>query len=129
MTFPSSIEPPKGLKSQILSSISREERTRAKKYLVLATLVIPVSVFFVVLSIRYMISGFFESSFHSYFSLVFSDPDIVLVYWKEFIQSLVESVSIMSIIASLFTITVFLILVRTFLHNQRNSFTLKYINS
>ena len=56
-----------------------------------------VSIAGLIPSMSYLISAFALSSFGQYLSLIASDGDIVLLNWKEFAFSLIESLPLMSI--------------------------------
>jgi len=114
------IDPPTKLRANILMRIGREERRRARVFLLVFATVVPFSILGIVFSTQYMLQGFYQSSFYSYFSLLLSDPDIVLAYWKDFSLSIAESVPFMGITLSLITIVALLISIRIIANNLRN---------
>ena len=114
------IDPPDTLRKSILLAIGREERRRARLFLIVSITAVPLSVLGIVFSIQYMVQGFYQSSFHNYFSLLLSDPDIVLTYWREFALSLADSIPFAGMTISLITIAALLISIRIFASNLRN---------
>lgn len=110
---------PKGLRSNILLSIRKEERRRARLYLFVATIVVPSSVFGAWLSASLMVQEFLSSSFYTYLSLLFSDTDIVLAYWQQFALSLAESIPLIGVTVFLIALAALLVSLRTFLGNVR----------
>ena len=114
------IDPPTKLRTNILMNIGQEESRRARVFLLVFATVVPLSILGTVFSIKYMLQGFYQSSFYSYFSLLLSDPDIVLAHWKDFSLSIAESVPFMGITLSLITIVALLISIRIIANNLRN---------
>ena len=113
------IDPPAMLRTHILARIGEEERRRAKIFLAASMATLSLSIVGVVYSVRYMLQGLYQSSFYSYFSLLFSDPDVVLAYWREFAFSLAESLPLLGVTASLITVAVLLLSVRVLANNLR----------
>lgn len=72
-----------------------------------------------VFAYTYMIQGFYQTSFYSYFSLLFSDPDIALSYWKELSFSLVEALPLLGITLSLVTVVTLLTSLRVLARNTK----------
>jgi len=95
------LKPTKELRNNILSGIKQEERRRAKVYLFGYASVIPFSLVGVVLSIKYVSEGFYQSGFYEYFSLLLLGDSAIYAYWKELSLSLIDTVPIIGIIAFL----------------------------
>lgn len=55
--------------------------------------------------ISQIITSFTQSGFYNYISIIFSDSDVVFIYWKEILISLIESLPVIGI-ASLLAIAV-----------------------
>ena len=91
----------------------------ARAFLFVSVTVAPLSVLGTVFSVRYMLRGFYQSSFYDYFSLLFSDPDIIFTYWREFVLSLAEATPFIGITVSLITIGILLVSIRIFANNLR----------
>ena len=123
------IDPPAKLRTNILISIGREERRRTRVFLSVFAAAVPLSILGIVFSIQYMFQGFYQSSFYSYFTLLLSDPDIVLTYWKDFSLSIAESVPFMGITVSLVTIILLLISIRVIANNLRNGVSRSFSHS
>jgi len=85
------IEPPRGLYGKIVSGIHEKRVRMAKLKCAFFTVGALTSLVAVVLTFDYVLQGFSSSGFNNYFSLLFSDAGTVLVYWKEFLLSLIES--------------------------------------
>jgi hypothetical protein len=117
------VEPPERLYGNVLMRIGQEERRRAKMFLFLSAQIALSSAFGIVFSVQYMLQGFYQSSFHTYFSLLLSDPDIVSTYWKEFTLSLADTIPFIGITISLITIAMLLVSVRVFVNNMRKGFS------
>lgn len=65
-------------------------------------------------------NGFFESEFFEFFSLIFSDPELVVTYWRSFMFALLESVPIIQGILFLMIIFFFFESGRFFTHIPRS---------
>lgn len=122
------IEPPKRLKLSILASIVEEERRRVKRLLVIFAPASLLSLIGIIFSIQYVLKAFYQSDFYTYFSLLLSDPDVVLTYWKEFAMSLIDTIPFMWITVSLISIALFLICLRMFSNSIRNNFSPSFSN-
>jgi len=95
------LKPVKELRNNILFGIKQEERRRAKIYLFGYASIVPFSLVGVILSIRYVSEGFYQSGFYEYLSLLLSGDSTVYAYWKELSLSLIDSMPIIGIIAFL----------------------------
>lgn len=113
------LKPPKELREKILFSINKEEIRRAKTYFLVSVTTAMASIFGLIFSIRYMIQEFYQSSFYSYLSLIFSDPSIVVSYWEELSISLLETLPILGITISLIAVYTLLVSIRTLVKNTR----------
>lgn len=113
------LEPSKKLREKILFSINKEEIRRAKMYFLVSVTTGLVSIFGLIFSIRYMIQEFYQSSFVSFISLIFSDPTIMVSYWRELSMSLLETLPIFGITVSLLAVYVLLVSVRVLVKNTR----------
>jgi hypothetical protein len=113
------LELPKELRGKILDSIMHEEIRRARIYVLAAFSTAVVSLFGVVFAFKYMIQGFYQTSFHNYFSLLFSDPDIALSYWKDLSLSLIEALPLLEITLSLVAVAILLTSLRVFVRNAK----------
>lgn len=113
------LEPPKGLRGKILASIRYEEIRRARIYVFAALGTIATSLLGIVFAFKYMLQGFYQSSFYSYFSLLFSDPDIAISYWKELSLSLIETAPLVGITLSLVALAALLTSMRVLVNNAR----------
>ena len=122
------VEPPKRLYENILMRIGQEECRRAKVFLFASAPIVLLSTVGIIFSVQYMMQGFYQSSFYSYFSLLLSDPDIVLTYWREFALSLTETIPFMGITLSLIAIVALLVSARIFAINVRKGLSPAFSN-
>lgn len=122
------LEPPQRLRHSIFTRIRQEEYHRAKVHFLASFAVLPFSIFGVVFALQYMVQEFYRSGFYNYFSLIASDTDAVLVYWREFALSLVETLPLFGITVSLAAIVLLLVMIRTSAVNFRNRRTFSFSN-
>lgn len=95
--FLSQITPPDGLYPKIIARIHVLEMRALFVRRVTLWGVSFISIVGLIPSLSYLVSAFALSSFGQYLSLVASDGDIVLLNWKEFAFSLIESLPLMNI--------------------------------
>ncbi len=112
-------ELPKNLRSNILLGIRSEEKRIAKQHLAVSAFVAIASMGAIVASVKYAVTAFYQSSFYSYASLLLSDPDMVLRYWREFSLALLESLPVIGIICCLVAVFVLLVSLRFLARNVR----------
>jgi hypothetical protein len=113
------LQPSKGLRGKILASIQQEEIRHARIYVYTAIGAIMTSSFGVVFVVKHMFQGLYQSSFYSYVSLLFSDPAIVVSYWKELSLSLVETAPLIEITLCLVAFAALLTSVRILVNNAK----------
>lgn len=98
---------PHRLAENIILKIDAKARQHAKiKTLGLST-VSALSVIASIPIISQIITSFTQSGFYNYLSIIFSDFDVAIVYWKEILISLAESLPVIGILALLIVLTVF----------------------
>lgn len=114
---------PDHLKSNILRGILSEEKNRARKLLVISIITAFVSIGSILASVKYALTSFYQSSFYSYATLLFSDPDVVMRYWREFGLALLESLPVVGVILCLAAFFALLISLRMFARNMRFGIT------
>jgi len=114
------LEPSQGLRGKIFVSIRQEEIRRARIYVAVSLAVLAASLCSVISAGIYMVRGFYRSSFYSYFSLLFSDPDITFSYWRELSFSLIETVPLVEITLSLIAVAALLISIRVLVNNAKS---------
>lgn len=103
------IEPPTGLFEKIMNRIHKEERLLTiKRRIVIFSIGLVGSLAGFVPAFRMAQAGFIESGFVQFISLIFSDFSVVITYWQSFVSVLLETFPIMSIIALLVILFVFL---------------------
>jgi hypothetical protein len=104
------ILPPKGLLEKILKRIHKEERLLVFKKIIIFSVMLMGSLAGLVPALRMLLSDFSRSGFVSFFSLIFSDPSVVAMYWRSFTMILLETLPALSL--ALF-LTVLLILLQS----------------
>ena len=95
------IELPPNLRARVLLGVRKEEIKRARVFLLASALVIPASLVGFWFVLQYLLTSFYQTSFYSYLSLIFSDPDVVLAYWQQFLLVLLEALPVASMIVAL----------------------------
>jgi hypothetical protein len=101
------IDPPEYLFPHILSRITLLKQRAARIRFILFSGTTLMSFLTMIAALRYAWGSFAESSFSAYASLLSSDGSAVLLYWKEFAFSLIESVPLMGItvlLSAIFTL-------------------------
>ncbi len=102
------IEPPEQLLRNILARIELKQRQEARTKLALWGGLSLASFISIIPASLYAINEFGRSGFYQYFSLLFSDGGLTLIYWKEFSLSLAESVPVLAVATILSALFVFL---------------------
>lgn len=100
------------LRKNILSGIQVYEYRRAKRFLALSAVAGAVSLIGLVGSIWYLATSLYQTSFYYYSTLVFTDTDLVLSYWREFFLSLAETLPVFGVTLVLAGLVAFLLSVR-----------------
>ncbi|MDD5146604.1 MAG: hypothetical protein PHN39_02590 [Candidatus Pacebacteria bacterium] len=98
----SSVEPPKipeGLFGKIMSRIQQEKRyRRLRRRIIIFSFGLIASAGAIIPVFKMAQAGFAESGFWQFFSLLFSDFEVVTAYWQSFALSLLETLPVMSLI-------------------------------
>lgn len=123
MVYMEDIELPKNLRGNILLTIRLEEKKQAKQLLATSFFTAITSIGAIVVSLKYALFAFYQSSFYYYASLLLSDPDIVAQYWREFSLALLESIPVIGIVLCLAAVTAFLFSLKLFAESRRFVFT------
>ncbi|MDD4990128.1 MAG: hypothetical protein PHW31_02350 [Candidatus Pacebacteria bacterium] len=87
---------------------TEQKRMVLKQKIVGFSLVLTVSFLGLIPAIKMAYSGFVESGFVQIFSLAFSDTSIIMIYWQNFVLSLLESLPITGLLATGFSLFVIL---------------------
>ncbi|OGY40908.1 MAG: hypothetical protein A2Y82_03505 [Candidatus Buchananbacteria bacterium RBG_13_36_9] len=121
-------EPPNDLLGKIMKRINQEKRllTLKRRLFILATGLTGAIVLFIP-ALKGVISGFAQSGFIQYFSLLFSDAEIVLAYWQNYALSLLESLPVMSLILLLATVFAILELLKLLAKDLKNIYLSKQL--
>jgi hypothetical protein len=90
------IEPPEGLLQKIMNRINKEERIaslRKRIFVLFGGMLGSLGIFGYVFKAAKAAAT--ESGFSDYFSLIFSNPSIILNYWQNLLGTLLESFPVM----------------------------------
>ncbi len=103
------LEPPEGLLDKIILRIDVEKKRRTVRFGVglFGVLAVAAVVAFIP-ALGELQSEMAGSGFSQFFSLIFSDTQVVLTYWREFVLSLVESMPLFGMTVVLGSVLVFL---------------------
>lgn len=108
-TYLKSPEPPDGLFNKVIDRIQKERRFLIIKWqLFIFSIGAICSAIAFIPAFQMVKTGFTESGFIQFFSLLFSDFKIVVAYWQNFIFSLLETLPVMSLVILLVVVLVFL---------------------
>lgn len=100
------IEPPEHLCGSILAHIELKKRQAARvKFAILGSLALASFVALLPIA-QYALSGFNQSGFYQYFSILFSNRNIAVAYWKEISLSLAESLPVFELTIVLTTVLI-----------------------
>ena len=116
-------EPSADLFVKIMDQINSQKRSNSRRWFALFTFVLIGSLVSLVPIMKLLLSDFSQSGFVQFFSLIFTDTNLVLVYWQSFSLSLIESLPIVDVVIFLFVAWVFLGSLRFLIKYAQNSFT------
>lgn len=109
---------PQGLRKRVTAAISAHEARRARVLFLGSIVTGAASALGGVFAFQYVAAEFLHSGAGTYLSLLTSDFDAVMTYWKEFALSVGESLPIFAIILGLAAVVVFLGSVRVFMDTR-----------
>ena len=89
-------EPPDYLLANILAAIDVKKRRAARLRLALFGSFALASLVAIFPAIQYFVAQFSQSGFYQYFSLLFSDWNLALTYWNDFVLSLAEALPVLA---------------------------------
>lgn len=118
--------PSKTLRGHIISGVKGYERRRARLYLLISGVGVPLSIAGIIFSVAYIGRELNHSSFYQYFSLLFSDTDVVFSYWREFAFSIAESIPVIGFMLALAALAALLASIRVFVANTDHHLTLSF---
>jgi len=102
------LEPPQFLMGNILAAIEIKKRRAARLRLALFGSFALASLTALIPAVQYFIAEISQSGFYQYFSLLFSDWNLVITYWNDFVLSLAEALPVLAITSVLSAVFVFL---------------------
>jgi len=99
-------ELPEGLFDKIMNRIRKEQRLSAlRRRLIFSSLGLIASVAVFIPALKVVQRELYQSGFLQFVSLLFSDFEIIIVYWQNFVISLLESIPAMSL--TIFFVAIF----------------------
>jgi hypothetical protein len=98
---------PAGLADSIILKIDNNAKQQAKLKTLGLGFVSVLSIITSVPIISQIITSFTQSGFYNYLSIIFSDGDVAIVYWKEILLTLAESLPVIAIISLLIVLAIF----------------------
>jgi len=111
-------EPADGLFDKILQRIRKEQRLSIfRRQLALFSIGVVGSSVALIPAFQMVQSELVASGFVEFFSLLFSDLGLVMAHWQNFVFALLESLPVMSIVAFLAVIFIFIESLKFLTHN------------
>jgi hypothetical protein len=122
---------PEGLFAKVMSRIQQEKQYRMlQRRIIIFSFGLVASVGAIIPVFKAVQAGFAESGFWRFFSLLFSDFEVVTTYWQSFALSLLETLPVMSLIMLSAAILVFFGLLRFLTRDIKSIFaSVKLINT
>lgn len=115
---------PKELLPQILLIVERRVARTRLLFVMVNTVVGVSSLFSLVFSISYLTKTIAESELSSYLSLIGSDAEMLLTYWKEFTYSCLESLPLVGTLFVLVSFGIFIVSLKNISkYAEKNLFT------
>lgn len=103
------INPPGGLLEKVLSRLEKEQKILAlKRRRIIFSFGAVISALGLIPAYLALQASLAESGFFQFFSLIFSDSEIIAAYWQNFVLSLLESLPIINLAIFLAVIMAFL---------------------
>ena len=99
--------PEGGLINNVWLAVVRHDRRVARFKLTILSIIGGVSLFSLIPAFKALTLDFSQSGFYDYFSLLFSNGDSIVNFWKEFLLILAESLPVLSIALFLLLIFIF----------------------
>jgi len=118
----------KDLLEKILGRIQKERRllvVRRRIFVFSCGIAGSIAVFIPALNM--VRTGFIESGFTQFFSLLFSDTGTIMAYWKNFAMSLLETMPVLELAILSFSVLAFLEFLKFLLKNIKYISTLKQL--
>ena len=123
------IEPPAGLLGKVMDGIAEERRLiPIKQRIFILSLGLAGAIVCFFPAFKMLKTGFSESGFWQFFSLIFSDAGVVLANWQNYVSSLLETLPVMSLILFLAVIFFVLEFLKLLSRDMKTIFTKLNIN-
>lgn len=111
----SQVEPEQNLFERIVSRIKLEEKfVYVKSKLIFFSCGVVASLVAFILSAISTHTEIIKSGFSNFFSLIFSDFQVVMANWQSFGISLIETLPIVNVVILLVTASIFILLLKVF---------------
>jgi len=85
------VRPPEKLYFSIVERVQAEQLARAKRRFVFFLITAIASLVALVPALQALISDYYRSGFYQYLSVIFSDSNLALTYWKDFLLLLTDA--------------------------------------
>lgn len=122
------VEPPAGLFGRIMCRIEKEKKliTLRRRIIIFSVGLVGSAIAFIP-ALKLMRADLADSGFMTFFSLFFSDTKVVMTYWQNFGQSLLETLPVTGLAAVLLSIVVFLESLKLLAKDIKNIYTSKQL--
>lgn len=117
------IEPPQNLLDKIVRRIYSKQRLSLKRHILIFGIISALSLASLVPIFNMAKANFAASGFFHFFSLIFSDFNIVVSYWKNFSVSLLESLPVTSLMLAFGALFIFLESIRLLARDIKKVFS------
>jgi|SRR3989339_998318 len=117
------IDPPKGLYENILAEIKHKKIRSARIWLSFWSFAFSGLSIFLISTAQNAFYQISQSGLLKYLSLIVSDWDMALTYWKELALSIVESTPLLEITLVLSTILILLVVLKLLTKNIKTAFS------
>jgi len=114
------LEPPEGLYEKIIQRIRDERNLLAlRRKFIFFSILLAGSISVFIPTLKAVQAGLYESGFSYFISLIFSDFDIIIGYWQNFVILLLGALPAMSLVVLFTTIFSFLASIKFIARNTK----------
>lgn len=115
-------EPTEELLNKITLRLKQEQAKRAKRRLVVFSLTLVASLVALVPVVQLIWQDVARSGLADFVSLLFSDPDIALAYWQNFVLAFLEVLPVLSLALFFIVLAVFMESLKLMIKNFKNAY-------
>lgn len=119
-------KPPRGLLGAILNRIDTLEARRAQKQFLVGVAGMAVSFVGLWYGSLYAVAELKSSAFYQYTAVLFSDADIIIAFWKDFLLAIAESFPVISAFVACSFLFLFLSSLRSLVRGSRRGVALLF---